>query len=147
MSLTRRVFGSALLTSLLAITLLTAAYTPPATANEVLTWDETALKALAAGGQRSVLVPRALAMMQGAVHDALNTITPRYAAYYFEGPRDTGASPEAAVAAAAHTVLVGVIPSFGTPAQKVAALAIVEEAYLASLGGTQFLDWYLNLYK
>ena len=60
-------------------------------------------------------------MVQGAVHDALNAITRRYAAYYFEGPGRAGASPEAAVAAAAHTVLVGVVPSFGTPAQKVAA--------------------------
>jgi hypothetical protein len=29
---------------------------------------------------------------------------------------------------------VGVIPSFGTPAQKVAALAMVEDAYMASIG-------------
>ena len=77
---------------------------------------------------------RTLAMVQGAVHDALNAITRRYAAYYFEGPGGAGASPDAAVAAAAHTVLVGVIPSFGTPAQKIAALALVEDAYLAALG-------------
>lgn len=130
----RRAFRRTLLPGLLVVGLLVTARTLPAAANEVLTWNETALKALAAGGQMSVLIPRALAMMQGAVHDALNTITPRYAAYYFEGPRDPGASPEAAAAAAAHTVLVGVIPSFGTPAQKVAALALVEEAYLAALG-------------
>ena len=37
------------------------------------------------------------------------------------------------MAAAAHTVLVGVLPSFGTPAQKIAALAMVEDAYMASL--------------
>jgi hypothetical protein len=129
-----RAFRRTLLTGLLVVGLLITARTLPATANEVLTWNETALKAIEAGGQRSVQIPRALAMMQGAVHDALNTITPRYTAYYFEGPGDAGASPEAAVAAAAHTVLVGVISSFGTPAQKMAALAIVEEAYMASLG-------------
>jgi hypothetical protein len=88
----------------------------------------TALKATAAGGQIPIQVSRTLAMVQGAVHDALNAITRRYAAYYFEGPGEAGASPEAAAAAAAHTVLVGVIPSFGTPAQKVAALALVEDA-------------------
>ena len=44
----------------------------------------------------------------------------------------SGASPDAAVALPA--VLVGVLPSFGTPAQKVAASAIVEDAYLAALG-------------
>jgi hypothetical protein len=68
-------------------------------------------------------------MVQGAVHDAMNAITRRYAAYYFEGPGEAGA-------AAAHTVLVGVIPSFGTPAQKIAALALVEDAYVASLHGS-----------
>jgi hypothetical protein len=72
-------------------------------------------------------------MVQGAVHDAMNAITRRYAAYYFEGPGEAGA---AAAAAAAHTVLVGVIPSFGTPAQKIAALALVEDAYVASLHGS-----------
>ena len=122
-----------LLTGLLVVCLLVTAHTPSATANEVLTWNETALKAIAAGGQTSVQISRTLAMVQGAVHDALNAITRRYAAYYFEGPGDAGASPDAAVAAAAHTVLVGVIPSFGTPAQKVAALALAEDAYMASL--------------
>ena len=36
-------------------------------------------------------------MVQGAVHDALNAITRRYAAYYFEGPGEPKASPETAV--------------------------------------------------
>ena len=122
-----------LLTGLLAVSLLGIARTSPAATNEVLTWNETALKAAAANGQNSIQMSRTLAMVQGAVHDALNAITRRYAAYYFEGPGEAGASPDAAVAAAAHTVLVGVIPSFGTPAQKVAALALVEDAYLAAL--------------
>jgi hypothetical protein len=125
----RRVFGSVPLTSLLLVGLLITAHAPSAAANEVLTWNETALKVVAAGGQNPVQISHTLAMVQGAVHDALNAITRRYAAYYFEGPGDAGASPDAAVAAAAHTVLVGVIPSFGTPAQKVAALAIAEDAY------------------
>ena len=76
---------------------------------------------------------RTLAMVQVAVHDALNAISRRYDAYYFEGSADAGASPDAAVAAAAHTVLVGVVSSFGTPAQKGAALVLVEQAYSASL--------------
>jgi hypothetical protein len=37
------------------------------------------------------------------------------------------------VATAAHTVLVGVVPSVGTPAQKVAASAIIEDAYMAAM--------------
>src|SRR5262247_3207473 len=102
----RRVFGCVLLIAILAIGLMGAAYAQSAPAQEVLTWNETAVKASAAGGQTPVQVTRTLAMVQGAVHDALNASTRRYAAYYFEGPGEAGASPEAAVAAAAHTVLV-----------------------------------------
>jgi len=129
----RRGRGRAGLTSVLVIGLLAAAAMQAAAANEVLTWNETALKVSSANGQAPLQVTRTLAMVQGAVHDALNAITRRYAAYYFEGPGEAGASPDAAVAAAAHTVLVGVVPSFGTPAQKMAALALAEDAYLASL--------------
>ena len=129
----RRGLGSAALTGVLVVGLLAAAYAQPAATNEVLKWNETALKAAAAGGQNPLQVTRTLAMVQAAVHDALNAINRRWAAYYFEGPGETGASPDAAVAAAAHTVLVGVVPSFGTLAQKIAALAIAEEAYMAAL--------------
>ena len=97
-------------------------------ANEVLQWNETTMKAIEANGQSNVVATRTLAMVQAAVHDALNAINRRYDAYYFEGPGDPAASPDAAVAAAAHTVLVGVVNSFGTPAQKGTALAFVEQA-------------------
>ena len=130
----RRLVGSTVLIGFLVVGLIQVAYAAPAAANEVLKWNETALKAVAADGQNPIQSTRTLAMVQGAVHDALNAINRRYAAYYFEESGDAGASPDAAVATAAHTVLVGVLPSFGTPAQKVAALAIVEDAYLASLG-------------
>jgi len=112
--------------------LLSLAFAQPAT-NEVLQWNEITMKAIDANGQSNVVATRTLAMTQGAVHDALNAINRRYDAYYFEGSADAGASPDAAVAAAAHTVLVGVVSSFGTPAQKGAALALVEQAYSASL--------------
>jgi hypothetical protein len=124
---------SAILPGILGGCLLAIAVVPLAAANEVLKWNETALKAAVADGQHSIQVTRTIAMVQGAVHDALNAINRRYAAYYFEESGAAGASPDAAVATAAHTVLVGVLPSFGTPAQKVAALAIAEDAYLAAL--------------
>src|SRR5215468_10308605 len=101
--------------------------------NAVVQWNETTMNVIDANGQNAVQSTRTLAMVQGAVHDAVNSINRRYDAYYFEGPGDGGASPDAAVAAAAHTVLVGIIGSFGTPAQKGAALALVEQAYTASL--------------
>jgi hypothetical protein len=103
------------------------------TPNAVVQWNETTMNVIDANGQNAVQSTRTLAMVHGAVHDAVNAINRRYDAYYFEGPGDGGASPDAAVAAAAHTVLVGIIGSFGTPAQKGAALALVEQAYTASL--------------
>jgi PAP2 superfamily len=133
MRYTRRVIASAGLTSLLLVCLTAAAHAQATSANAVLTWNETAVKASTAGGQNTIQLSRAIAMVQGAVHDALNAITHRYAAYYFEEPGAPGAAPEAAVAAAAHTVLVGMGPSFGTPAQKVAALALLEDAYTTAL--------------
>ena len=102
-------------------------------ANEVLQWNEITMKAIEANGQNNIVATRTLAMTQAAVHDALNAIDRRYDAYFFEGPAEPTASPDAAAAAAAHTVLVGVVSSFGTPAQKGAALALVEQAYSASL--------------
>jgi hypothetical protein len=131
---TRRIFRSSVLLGILIMVLMAATYAPPAAANEVLTWNEIAVKVALAGGQNPVQITRTLAMVHGAVHDALNAINRRYAAYYFEGPAEAGASPDAAVAAATHTVLGGVTPSFGTPAQKIAALAMAEDAYMAALG-------------
>jgi len=107
----------------------------PAGANEVMKWNDTAVKATGTGGQNAIQQSRTIAMVQGAVHDALNAIKPRYAAYYFEGSAAAGASPDAAIAAATRTVLVAVIPSFGSPAQRTDALAFVEEAYRTSMAG------------
>jgi hypothetical protein len=105
----------------------------PAAANEVVQWNETTMNAIATNGQNPIQSTRTLAMVHAAVHDALNAISRRYDAYYFEGPGDASASPEAAVAAAAHTVLVGVAGSFGTPPQRGATIALVEEAYAGSM--------------
>jgi hypothetical protein len=112
---------------------LAIAFVSPAVANDVVLWNETAVKAIAANGQSPVVSTRTMAMVQAAVHDALNAINRRYDAYYFEGPADPASSPEAAIAAAAHTVLVGIVSASGSPAQRSGALALVEEAYGASL--------------
>ncbi len=128
-----RVPGSALPIASLILCLTAFVLMPPAAANEVAQWNETTMKAIEANGQSAVVSTRTLTMVQVAVHDALNAISPRYDAYYFEGPGDPAASPDAAIAAAAHTVLVGVVGSYGTPAQKVATLALVDRAYAASI--------------
>ena len=84
----------------LAGIVLATACLQPADANEVLKWNDTATKAATASGQNPIQTTRTIAMVQGAVHDALNAITPRYAAYYYEAAATAGASPDAAVAAA-----------------------------------------------
>jgi hypothetical protein len=117
----------------LIVCLWALAMAQPAFANEVVHWNETAMKAIAANGQNPVVSTRTLAMVQVAVHDALNAIDRRYDAYYFEGPGDAAASPDAAIAAAAHTVLVGTVGSYGTPAQKGATFALVEQAYAVAI--------------
>jgi hypothetical protein len=117
----------------LVIACLNLALVAPAVANEVVQWNETTMNTIAANGQNPVVATRTLAMVHAAVHDALNAIDRRYDAYYFEAPGDTTASPDAAIAAAAHTVLVGVVAGFGTPAQKGTAIALIDDAYAKTL--------------
>ena len=133
MTTSRRLLEGTVLIAFLFAWLLATAHLSHAAANAVLDWNETTVKAIEANGQSNVVATRTLAMVQAAVHDALNTVSRRYDAYYFEGPPDPAASPDAAVAAAAHTVFVGIVNSFGTPAQKGATLALLDQAYAASL--------------
>jgi hypothetical protein len=53
---------------------------------------------------------RALAIVQGAVFDAVNSIRPRYTPYEVQLPAPRSASIEAAVAEAAYTTLVSLYP-------------------------------------
>jgi hypothetical protein len=79
-------------------------------ARAVLYWNEIAYEAF--GGvkyQHSLMASRINAMVQLAIHDAVNAIEPRYARYAFKG-FDHKADPTAAVAAAAYEVLVNEIP-------------------------------------
>jgi hypothetical protein len=82
-----------------------------------------------------------LAAIQAAVHDALNAIDRRFEPYAFHGEVDPDASPDAAVATAAHDALVGLIAvgalpfaGFGSEAQQEAAVAFVDATYAADLG-------------
>src|SRR5258705_3587689 len=131
MSRGARVSGASVATAVVACFLGLALAQPAA--NEVVQWNETTMKLIEANGQIAVVSTRTLAMVHGAVHDALNAINRKYDAYYFEGPADSSASPDAAAAAAANTVLVGVVNTFATPAQKGAALALAEQAYATSI--------------
>jgi hypothetical protein len=80
---------------------------------------------------------RLYAMMHIAIHDALNAIDRRSRPYTFDGQAEPGASPEAAVAAAAREVLVpllGQLPlELVSPSCIDAGVASVEAAYTAAL--------------
>jgi hypothetical protein len=77
---------------------------------------------------------RVQAMVQIAVHDALNSIKPRYARYTEIGRAHRRASPDAAVAAAAsQTLLELLIPVPDSPLKQ-AAIAAIETAYDATVG-------------
>jgi hypothetical protein len=80
---------------------------------------------------------RIYAMMHVAIHDALNAIDRRSRPYVFDRRATPGASPEAAVAAAAHDVLVPLIKQlplelFDEDCIK-AGVKSVEDAYTAAL--------------
>ena len=70
---------------------------------------------------------RAMAMVQISVHDALNAIDPRYESYSYAAGAAPSAMPEAAVAAAAHRVLLSEAPA--------ANHAAIEAAYQDALAG------------
>lgn len=111
-------------------------------ADAVITWNATATTASFAGGldnEFGCVDPlhesRMLAMMHVAIHDALNAIDRRSQPYAFDAQRAAAASPDAAVAAAAHDVLVTLFPQLPpdigpTPGP---AVALVEAAYANAL--------------
>jgi hypothetical protein len=109
-------------------------------ANAVIAWNanagEAALAACLLGGH-APLEARMYAMTHAAIHDALNGIERRSHPYAASLTAAPGASPEAAVAAAARDVLVPVLGSlsFYLPAVCVdAGIASVEADYTAALG-------------
>src|ERR1051325_2003258 len=89
---------------------LTLGITANASADYVTYWNEIADSTSIFAGGPSIRA-RILAMTQLAVHDALNSIDSRYLSYTVVPPANPGASPEAAVSAAAYVVLSHTVPS------------------------------------
>src|SRR5262245_29154386 len=123
----RILFGCVLATSVL---------TTIAGADPVSHWNMVSVQATLTAGENGAVASRTLAIVQVAIHDTLNAIDSRYERYAFAGDAPSGASVDAAVAAAARDSLVGVIPvgalpfaGFGTPALQATAVAQVEAAY------------------
>src|SRR5262245_54471565 len=88
-----------------------AALQTRARANPIIDWDVIAFDAVNASGKTGPVTACDLAMAHVAMHDALNAIDHRYETYVFDAVAPRGASPEAAVAAAAHYVLITRIPN------------------------------------
>lgn len=79
-----------------------------ARADTVMDWNATAAALPIAAPP---VHARVMAAMHGAVHDAINSIEPHYETYRFAVEAPAGASKDAAVATAAHSVLAALVPS------------------------------------
>lgn len=82
-----------------------------AQADPVTDWDVIAFDAVEASGKTGPVTSCDIAMAHVAMHDALNAIDRRYEPYAYDAVAPRGASAEAAVAAAAHGVLIARIPN------------------------------------
>ena len=81
-----------------------------ARAGAVIEWNVIALNATAIP-PNSILQSRVLAIVHGAVHDAIRAVNPAGAAYAVDTTAPAGASVDAAVAGAGHRALVLLTPS------------------------------------
>lgn len=77
---------------------------------------------------------RAQAIVQIAVHDALNSIDRRYSTYASLPEADPNASPQAAVASAASEAMLGLLESVPNSPLKQAAITAIEDAFDAVVG-------------
>jgi hypothetical protein len=87
------------------------------TSEMVLKWNEAGTQAIAnmtpltgSGPIPPMPESRIYAMINVAMHDALNNIVPKYQTYALNNARDKDADPNAAVAQAAHDVIVAQLP-------------------------------------
>src|SRR5262245_1840624 len=94
-------------TLLVAFVLAVSAAAPAAQADGVTDWNQTGVAAGAAAGQNPLQLSRTMAMLHGAMYDAVNSIERRHMPYAADIAAPAGASREAAAAAAAHAVLSG----------------------------------------
>ena len=117
-----------------------AAQAVPVPTDAVMSWNaiagQAALDACLAPGNDPLHEARMYAMTHIAIHDALNAVDQRSEPYAFSAPREmAGASPEAAVATAAHDVLIPLIGEGDAAFDdcKAAAIAGVDTAYTDAL--------------
>ena len=119
--------GPLLHRALLAAALL-AVITPsraPARANPVLDWDLVAIEATAVP-PNSVLQSRTLAIVHGAIFDAVHAVKQAGSAYAVDLEAPPGTSIEAAIASAAHDALVKLAPTQQPKLDQARAKALAE---------------------
>jgi hypothetical protein len=105
----------------------------PAAADIVTQWNiVTEAVAPRFGGPQQQ--SRGQAMVQIAVHDALNAIDPRYERYTNIGLANPGASPDAAVAAASRRTLLQLLAPLPDSPAKQAAIDLIEATYASNVG-------------
>jgi hypothetical protein len=120
------------LLAVVAVSFISAAN--PLRADEVTKWNEIATTASFNSGLPGIPMfeSRVYAITFAAVHDALNRVQRRYSTYASTSQLVPDASPEAAVATAAHDVLLDQFTqliAFGFASQK----SFLDAAYVASL--------------
>jgi hypothetical protein len=113
---------------LLLTTVLSTGAVLVAATNPVSKWNELAVTASLTAGENAIVQSRTLAIVHVSIHDALNSINPRYERYAFQGDTNLAGNPEAAITMAGHDALVGALTfastfGFGTPAKQAIAVA------------------------
>lgn len=116
------------------------AWSPAAPADAVTDWNANigaiAVTACISPAPNPFHESRLYAVAHVAMHDALNAIQRRSAPYAYDGIAPAGASPEAAVAAAAHAVVASEVPKLPAPFFSPcvpAALQLANSQYTAAL--------------
>jgi PAP2 superfamily len=98
-------------------------------ADVVTDWNVITLQAAAAAGLNPQRQHRVAAMVHVAIHDAVNSIAPRYEAYAVHLPLAAHASIQAAVIQAAYGVLIRLLPSRSPTldAARLASLSVIPD--------------------
>ncbi len=104
----------------------------------VIAWDDAMIAVIKADTANVGLASRTLAMVSGAVYDAVNDIERTGAVYKFDVKSPAGASPSVAASEAAYTVLSALDPSMQAflDATMAQSLAVVH-SMSAKLGGVE----------
>jgi hypothetical protein len=116
----------------------------------VTDWNATTLRAIQSSKTNPPIAAYNLAIVHGAIFDAVNSIEHKFTPYHVDGIAPANAAAEAAAAAAAHKILVTLYPSQTSSfdAQLVKSLARVADGQSETDGvkfgesiADQFLTW------